>query len=413
MSNGLSGTSWYGGEDGNPIFAALHQVSILSRIGHYGVLLFGLGGEDGADLSQPIELSTTGGKKTRELIYLKAFAEPQAQINSFNTDPGSPRYRKPESYNLTFDDAMAMKVTSDSVAVPVADAINVHWTRVLHVTENREVFHAPACRVHWNRLQDLEKVYGGSAEMFWQGAFPGLFFGTHPQLGGDVTVDASSMKDMIEQYSNSLQRWLMMTGMDAKSLAPQVSDPTNQINIAIEAIAIGEDCPKRVFLGSERGELASSQDEKQWNETMVYYRSLKTTPNLIVPCYDRLIQYGVIAPPKETYQVEWPETEKMTEDAKADRALKLTQSIAAFIAAGGTQIIPLDVFLTSVLGFSLEEARSIMEEIEKPDYEDEIREQKLEDEARRAEQDQAKLEQTVKLQAQAKPNAMVKPKGGA
>ena len=38
------------------------------------------------------------------------------------------------------------------------------------------------------------------------------------------------------------------------------------IEVHLQAICIKIPCPKRVFMGSERGELASAQDDSQWND---------------------------------------------------------------------------------------------------------------------------------------------------
>jgi hypothetical protein len=95
--------------------------------------------------------------------------------------------------------------------------------------------------------------------MFWRGAFPGYAIKTQPQLGADVDLNRKELETEITNYSNSLQRFLILMGMDVTALAPQVSDPASQIDTQITAICIQLGIPKRIFMGSERGELASSQ----------------------------------------------------------------------------------------------------------------------------------------------------------
>jgi len=48
----------------------------------------------------------------------------------------------------------------------------------------------PRQRPVWNNLLDLLKVYGGDAEAFWKNVSMKVFLETHPQLGGDVSVDS-------------------------------------------------------------------------------------------------------------------------------------------------------------------------------------------------------------------------------
>jgi hypothetical protein len=57
------------------------------------------------------------------------------------------------------------------------------------------------------------------------------------------------------------------------------------------AIALG--VPKRVFMGSEQGELASSQDSKSWGKRVIKRQNEYLTPMLIRPFIDRLIAMGV------------------------------------------------------------------------------------------------------------------------
>jgi len=49
---------------------------------------------------------------------------------------------------------------------------------------------------------------------------------------------------------------------------------------------------------------------------------------------------------------------------KSEIAIKITQAIIAYVAGGGEQLVPVPVYLTMVLGFTQEEAKSIMEVLE-------------------------------------------------
>jgi hypothetical protein len=133
--------------------------------------------------------------------------------------------------------------------------------------------------------------------MYWRGAFPGISLETHPQLGGDVKFPAG-IRQTMSNYMDGLQRYLALTGVSAKTLAPQVVDPTPQIEVQIQAICIKMGIPKRIFEGSERGELASSQDSSAWNGRIRARQDNYLTPRLIVPFIDRLIAVGVLPEPK-------------------------------------------------------------------------------------------------------------------
>jgi hypothetical protein len=373
LGQNLHGESHYKDDEGSPFWEYVKRADRLCGIGHYGTILLGVGGAEGEDLAQPLTLK---GNTQRELIYVRVFTERLSPIKQYDQKSSSPRYGLPEMYQMEFDDAVDVQSRADARVLHGSQA--VHWSRVIHVTDelaSNEVLHVPRLRTSYNRYLDLDKLYGGSAEMYWKGAFPGFHFGTHPQLGGDVEVDTDSMKSMIEEWLNGLQRSVVTSGYAVDSLSPQVVDPTAQIDAHLEAVCLEKDCPKRIFLGSERGELASSQDKGEWNEVVDARRNNHLTPRLIVPVIDRLILIGVLPIPPQGYGVKWPEIDTMSPADKAKTALLLTQAIAAFIASDGDAVLPLASFLTLVLGFSPKEARSIMGTLEEEAEEDTLRQE--------------------------------------
>lgn len=235
--------------------------------------------------------------KPRKLIFLRSFDESLVQIVQYEANVLNPRFGQPVMYLITLNDP---REQHSGIGLPMA-MVRVHWSRVIHIADNRnssEVFGTPRLRPVLNRVLDLAKLYGASAEGYWKSCFAGLSFQTHPQLGGDVKVDPAPLKDMVESYQNGLQRALFTSGMAVSTLAPSVVDPASHINMHIEAICIELGCPVRVFKGSERGELASSQDDASWNDRLRARQNLYITPFIIVPFIDRLIQIGVLPIPK-------------------------------------------------------------------------------------------------------------------
>lgn len=361
----LMGESFYTGERGDPIWDYTARVDKVAGLGGYGALLIGVGGPDGENLEEPLTFNDEDTTITRELIFLRAFPEISANISEFETDSTNPRFNLPTFYELIFDDPEILAVTADTSVRPTAGSRKVHWTRLLHYTHpvvSNEIRHIPDMLPSYNRLLDLGKLYGGSAEMYFRGGLPGYSLETHPSLGGDVEIDVDALRDMMEHYQNSLQRFIATTGMSVNSLAPQVADPMSQINVQLEAICIGLDCPKRIFVGSERGELASSQDSRHWNDVIVSRRNNHLTPGLIVPLVNRFILLGLLPRPSEDgFKVTWPEIETLSPLEKADQALKITQAIIAYVNGNGLAAMPLPHFLTMVLGFGHTESESIIE----------------------------------------------------
>jgi hypothetical protein len=253
VNRSLRGGSLYQCEEGSPIWEYLSRADTLSGIGHFGVLLFGLSG--GESLESPAFTLDKEGKAVatsagRRLLFLRVFPETVATVAKYDTNASSPRYGLPETYSLT----LANPTDPNSSG---GRQQTVHWTRVQHIADNlgsSEVFGTPRMQPVWNRLLDLQKIYGGDAEGYWQSCLPRLFLESKE---GDVDIDTDAIKDGFEHMSNTGQRWMALLGMNAKLIAPSMTDPTAHISIQLDAICIKLGIPKRVFMGSERGECRS------------------------------------------------------------------------------------------------------------------------------------------------------------
>lgn len=342
-------------EEGNPIWEYLERADVASGIGSFGILLMGF--NDGKELLEPAE-----PKKGMKIIFLRVFDESLVKITRFEDDVTNPRFGQPVNYSVTFNDPNNQQQGSTGQQSFTKE---VHWTRVIHVADdlgNSEIFAVPRLRPVYNHILNLRKLYHGSAEMFWKGAFPGLSIETHPQLGGDVIVNEEEMRDMVEKYMNTLQRYLNPKGMSVKSLAPQVVDPTPQIDGQTEAICIQKAVPKRIFTGSERGELASSQDKREWHARLGKRQNRYITPRIIAPFIDRCIMLGVLSEP-EQYKAVWPDLDTLTEDEQATVATKRTEAMAKYVGGSVENLMhPMD-FFTRILGFTQEEAETIIDAV--------------------------------------------------
>lgn len=318
------------------------------------------GGQAGYQLVPGVIEPIDGESGQRRLVYLRVFDESLAQITRYERDPNNPRFGLPTMYLCTFNDPK--NDPSSAAGLPVASSW-VHWSRLIHFADklgSNEVLAYPRMKQPYNRLLDLCKVYGASGEGFWQMAFAILSAETHPQLGGDVKMDVAGINAQVEKIRSGLKRHLLSAGVAWKSIAPVVSDPTAFKDQFIEAICIYLGCPIRVFKGSERGELASSQDDSSWNDRLRHRQNFLLTPRLIVPFIDRLIHMGVLPEPKG-YSIVWPDLESLSDK---DKAAIFAQRMTAFstYVSGGTETImtPLDMLMREA-DYTYEEAEAIID----------------------------------------------------
>jgi phage-related protein (TIGR01555 family) len=332
------------------IFHYLARADKVAGIGEYGVLLLGFDDTDNANPRNPVEKAT-------ELLYLRPYTQDNADVGEWETDPTNERYGLPKIYKL--EASTAQKDGTQS--------IDAHWTRVIHLAEGlleNDVYGKPKLRPVLNRLQDLDLVSGGSAEMFWRGAFPGMAF----KLAEDATMesqDKKALEDEIENYVHDLKRYMRIQGLDVQELKAQVADPKNHFDLLISLISAATGIPKRILTGSERGELASSQDEKNWATRIDERRKNYIGPMVLRVFIQRLIDVGVLPAPKQ-FEIEWSDLFAIGEKDRSDIAKVKAETLATYSnAMGADLIIPPSIFLKKFLEFDAEEIKEIEREVGK------------------------------------------------
>lgn len=301
------------------------------------------------------KIAEGAGKTKRKLKFMRSFDESLVQIVRYEWDVTNPRFGMPVMYRVTLNDP---REVHSGIGLPLA-TVFVHWSRIIHLADHHDnaassmVFAPPRMRPCLNALLDIRKIRGAGAEGSWKMAFTKLSFETHPTMGGDVIVDEEGLRDQYENESNSQQGLYVLRGMTAKPIAPTVTDPTPHNQMALEAICIKIGIPMRVFQGSERGNLASNQDDASWNDRLRERQHKYITPMIIAPFIDRLIQIGVLPEP-ESYHVRWPDLDSLTEKDKAQICLWNTQAANFYVTGGLDSFIAPASFLSSEKFFNLD-----------------------------------------------------------
>ena len=344
------------------LFHYMERIDIISGIGRYGILVLGI--NDGKKLSEPadgIDLKTgeiTGaGKKRRELLYMKPLDESVVTITKKETDATSPRFGFPVTYSIQLEDYGMGSVSTK---------LDVHWTRVIHLADNRqssEFLGTPRMLPVYNRLLDIRKIMAGSGEMFWKGGYPGLAFKLDPNISAaNATIDKVSLKEEMEKYAAGMQRWLALEGVTVENLPSHVADPAGHVKVQVQYVAITLGIPTRILLGSEEARLASNQDTRTWNKRIAKRQQQYLSLLVLRPMVDRLIALGVVTAPKDNqYEVSWPDLQALDSRERAEVAKLITTALADYVAGNVDMIIPPKEYLTMILGFDEQETSAISE----------------------------------------------------
>lgn len=337
----------------------LHRADVESGKGFFGGLLLGIA--DGQTLDQPVRVRD--GKPNR-LMFLRVLSQQNMIISKYNTDPTSEEFGMPETYSVMFGNpevGTGEQWLTGSIGPTAWKKIEVHASRILHVADNcatSQVFGIPRLQPVYNYLLDLKKVGGGSAEMFWQGASPGWAIETNPTIL-DPQVDKETLKDEFAGWRNGLQRFIALEGMSIKSLAPQVSDPSNHVKTQLLLICAAIGVPLRAFLGAEAGQLASETDRDNFNDRLTRRQNNYLTPFLIVRFVKKLVAAGVLPEPKQI-MVDWADLNSMKEKDKAAISMQRVQALLQYVTSGAETIMPLREFLTKIMYFSSKDADAIV-----------------------------------------------------
>jgi len=350
-----------------PAFIRLDK---LTGLGRYGVLLLGFDDVH----SQNDYINEVSKKGKRKLLYVRPLGESSATVYSWEQNVHNSRYGQPLLYDIILLDPSGN----------ISSTIKVHYSRVIHVVENTmesETEGSPRLEAVFNRLQDLEKLVGGSAEMFWRGARPGYSGEIDPnyQFG---TAEEATLKDQIDEYEHNLRRMFVNKGVTLKALELQIADPKNHVDVQLQMISAVTGIPKRVLSGSERGELASTQDAAEWASFVKSRREEFAEPYILRPFVDRMIEYGVLPKPKEGYEVEWADLFALSKkDMVEIGRIRATALREYFVNPLTPEVIPPKAFYEFFLGMD----RPEIELITKMEADETIREIREEDAAFQAE----------------------------
>lgn len=269
-----------------------HELDIALGISRYAIMVIGVQGEDGMDYQKPLGAEKEG----RAISWIRVLDEGQVTMTNPVNEPFSPRYGLPDMYGCQFE--------KDGVSVPV------HHSRVVHFTRGRgrsNQYGVPGLQKVFNYLQDLEKVVGSSSEAFWQHIRRTIALIAREgfNLPEQGTPAYTKLENEIEEFEHQMRLVLKLRNMDVQDLSSSAVDGRGQGDLLFSVIAGTWGTPQRILVGSERGELASSQDVLNMNNSIKARQQKESTLHV-----KKLVKYlytsKFITPPKSgKFTVEW------------------------------------------------------------------------------------------------------------
>ena len=318
----------------------------LAMLGRYSGILLGFNDVRNAEdmLRPPSENS--------ELLFVRPLGETHLRIVELDKRVTSSRYSLPRAYDVTIEEesfgnsGSLNSIVRRDDAVVSSSTVRVHHERVIHIAYDlleSNVYGIPLLKSIYNNLDDLEKLVGGSAEMFWRGARPGY----SGKVADDFVLAPDAKKDLQEQvdeFEHNLKRVFINKGIELEALAQQVADPMSPFQVQIQMISAATGIPQRILTGSERGELASTEDRDNWFERISARRGV-VGKAMILKLVDRLIKYGVLPDPGEDgYKVKWDDLYSLSDKQKAEIARLYSEVLKNYVTSMGYEVIPIEMF---------------------------------------------------------------------
>lgn len=329
------------------IIGTIKAFDILAGIGDYGVLVFGV--DDGKQMNEPLV-----PKSKLRLMYMRPYHQGEIVVDQWDTDPFSERYMLPSMYKIT-----PYEYKDNNIKAPLSgNSFYVHYTRVLHFADNAlnsRIIGVPRLKRVYDRMMDILKIVAGSGEMFWRGAYQGFSF--EAEADGEISDDDKvAMKEDIQKYLMGLDRAMLLKGVKTNSLAPSVSSPKEHLDAQLKMVSIASRIPTRILTGSEQGKLASTEDAKNWALQIKTRRTNVAEPRILRPFIKFCTTNGIIAKPKKSFKIIWPELDVPTDKDQSESAMNFTNALRNYAEGSLYHAMPFRDYLMNVWNYPVSKA---------------------------------------------------------
>lgn len=256
------------------------------------------------------------------LVELIPAWEGQLTVAEWDTDEESPDYGQPKAFQ--FNEAQVGDTTNKT------RSFMIHPDRVLIWSRDGTVHGSSLLEPGFNDLLTLEKISGAGGEGFWKNAKSAPVLEVDKEMdvatmakamGVDPSQLADKMDEQVEGFQKGFDKMLMIQGMQAKTLGITLPSPEHFFAIALQSFAASIGIPLKVLVGSQTGERASTEDAREWSQTIMSRRSSQSVPN-IMALVRRLERFRIL-PDGQDWFVDWSDLTEPTLSEKIERAVKM------------------------------------------------------------------------------------------
>jgi hypothetical protein len=319
--------AWADMVDQSNLWDALYRMDRLACLGQYSILVIGT---DRPNLAAPIG-------KARRITYLQPYGENTTRIEEYDRNQASPTFGMPLLYRIypegpSLEPREIGRTPSRLKSNFPRSSFLVHASRIIHCARGAledTVFGQPMMAPCWDYLTDLRKVVGSSSESYWIMANRGLQADIDKEMSLNAE-DQANLQSEIDDFYNGFRRFIRTKGVEITPLTNEVADPKGPFEVLVTLISGATGIPKRILLGSEAGQLASTQDKGNWAERVEENRTLHVEPRIIRPFLRFVLNHAIIPPPKQdaALNILWPDAYRMSPLERGQTSAQTARTIA-------------------------------------------------------------------------------------
>jgi len=353
-------TAWLKLVQNRKVFHYLERADKLAGIGEYGALIIGT--DDIRNQDDFVRPMVKLRKGIDSVLYLTPLTQEFAEVRTTDSDPTSERFGLPETYAVQVSETN--NLASESTIARNA-RILVHWSRIIHISEglrDNDIYGTPRLKHVMNRLDDVNKIAGGSAEIFWQAAKRIMVMqakdGFSPVEGDDT------LTEMMDEMIHGLRRVIDVQGYEVKTLENSDVKPDEAFRVALALISSATGIPQRILLGSEQGKMASEQDETNWNSRIMDRQTNWAETVVLRPFIDRLVEVKALPTPGDNYRISWPSLFELSDKEKAQVGLLKARALGQYMGPNAMNfeysqhVMSIPEFRTEILGLHNEKTEA-------------------------------------------------------
>jgi hypothetical protein len=302
---------------------SLYRLDRLASLGHYAILVIGTDRPNlGVQLRDP-----------KRIMYMQAYGEQSVKIEEYDRNPASPNFGRPLLYKVYPDgNNLDPQIPSQMRSNYPRESFLVHHSRVIHCargTLEDNIWGQPLMAPVWDYLTDLRKVVGSSSESYWIMANRGLQADVDKEMSLNAD-DQAALQTEMDEFFHGFRRFIRTKGVKINELQNDVADPKSPFDVLVTLISGATGIPKRILLGSEAGQLASTQDKGNWAERVEENRALHVEPHIVKPLVRFFLNNRLLPPPAAdaSLNILWPDAYRMSPLERGQTSAQTARTLA-------------------------------------------------------------------------------------